>query len=110
MSKTLLPALTLLLPLWVGQAMGEPWNPRDAGGGPLMLARDYSLDDAVSGVRRRNEGKVLSADTVDEDGRPVHRIRILSDQGRVRGLRFDGATGRPLPPPGGQPSSRRYPR
>jgi hypothetical protein len=64
----------------------------------MLMARKggYSLDEAVSGVRRRNPGKVLSADTVDENGRPVHRIRILNDQGRVRGYRFDGTTGQPL--------------
>jgi uncharacterized membrane protein YkoI len=59
-----------------------------------------SLDEVVSGVRRRNPGKVLSADELDEGGRPVYRIRIMNDKGRVRGLRFDGRTGQPLPPPG----------
>lgn len=54
------------------------------------------LDGVVSGLRRRREGRVLSADTVEEEGRPVHRIRILNEQGRVRPLHFD-ATGRPLP-------------
>jgi len=59
---------------------------------------DYgdSLDDVVTGLRRHNEGRVLSADTVREEGRPVHRIRIINEQGQVRGLRFDGDTGRPL--------------
>lgn len=100
-----LTALIVLLALSAGNATAA-----DAPGvRPLLLARSYSLDDAVSGVRRRNEGKVLSADTVDENGRAVHRIRVLSDEGRVRGLRFDGDTGRPLPPPR-QTSPRRYPR
>ncbi len=56
--------------------------------------RGVTLDEAVSGVRRR--GRVLSADTVQEDGRPVHRIRILTNEGRVRRLRVDGRTGRPF--------------
>ena len=57
----------------------------------------YSLDEVVSGVRRRNPGKVLSADTVKQGDRSVHRIRILNEKGRVRGLRFDADTGKPLP-------------
>ena len=59
----------------------------------------YSLDEVVSGVRRRNPGKVLSADTVKQGDRSVHRIRILNEKGRVRGLRFDADTGKPLPRP-----------
>ena len=58
---------------------------------------DYSLDRVVSDLQRRREGRVLSAETIDEDGHSVHRIRIISDKGLVRGLRFDGATGRLLP-------------
>ena len=72
----------------------------------LQLARGYSLDETVSGVRRRYPGKVLSADTIDQGGRPVHRIRILNDEGRVRGLRFDGNTGKPLPRPDRRPQRR----
>jgi hypothetical protein len=78
---------------------------------PLLLARDggrHSLDEVVSGARRDHPGKVLSADTVEEGGRPVYRIRILNDEGRVRGLRYDGNTGRPLPRPDRSP--RRPPR
>lgn len=67
----------------------------------LIAARynyDDSLDDVVSRIRRHhNGGRVLSADTVREGGRAVHRIRILNNRGRVRGLRFDGNTGRRLP-------------
>ena len=82
-------------------------GPRD-GYWLSVRERGNSLDEVVSGLRDRRAGKVLSADTVQEDGRPVHRIRILNDEGRVRGLRFDGDTGRPLPRPEG--GSRRYPR
>lgn len=95
LSRTLL--FSLLLAAGSGLIQAGGFGYPDAGyGGRLLLARGYSLDDAVSGVRRRNTGRVLSADTVQQDGRPVHRIRVLSDQGRVRGLRFDGNTGKPL--------------
>ncbi len=84
---------------------------------PLLLAlpaavvaagpHGHSLDDVVSGVRGRNPGKVLSADTVKQGDRSVHRIRILNKQGRVRGLRFDADTGKPLPKPKKRRSRRR---
>src|SRR6185295_286619 len=42
-----------------------------------------SLDDAVSIVRSRYEGKVIRAETHGSDDHPVHQIRILSPDGRV---------------------------
>lgn len=54
------------------------------------------LDGVVSDLRRRQQGRVLSTDTFEEDGRPVHRIRILNEDGRVRPLHFEGDTGRPI--------------
>jgi hypothetical protein len=62
----------------------------------LLLAQGYTLDEAVNMARRRYPGKVLSAETVQQGDRPVHRIRIIED-GRVRGLRYDGTTGQPIP-------------
>ncbi len=79
---------------------------------PLLMAQNgQSLDDLVSRFRRRNEGRILSADTVDEDGRRVHRLRVLKDDGRVRRFRYDGDTGQRIrrPPPrdaGGQVERR----
>ena len=66
-----------------------------------------SLDEAVSEVRQRNKGKVLSADTVQNGDRSVHRIRMLN-KGRVRGYRIDAATGKPLPRP--KPRSKPRPQ
>jgi len=90
--------MALLIPLlWL-----NPLTNTAAAAGPsddesirLLLARGYSLDDAVSKARRRYPGKVLSAETIEQGGRPVYRIRIM-DEGRVRGLRYDGNTGQPL--------------
>ena len=53
-----------------------------------------SLDDAVSIVRSRYEGKVIRAETHGSDDHPVHRIRILSPDGRVYTVSVDGVTGR----------------
>jgi uncharacterized membrane protein YkoI len=45
---------------------------------------------------------VLSADTVDRDGQPVHRVKILTDEGRVKRYRMDSQSGQPLPPGKGE--------
>ena len=57
---------------------------------------DVSLDQAVSDVKQRTGGRVLSADTVRKNGRDVHRIRVLNDEGKVRQMRVDGQDGREI--------------
>ena len=54
-----------------------------------------SLDEAVSRARRQSDDKVLSAETVSVDGRRVHRIKVLTSQGRVKHVQIDADTGRP---------------
>jgi uncharacterized membrane protein YkoI len=48
-----------------------------------------SLDEAVSRVRRQTNGKILSAETVRIKGRPVHVIKVLTPDGRVKRVRID---------------------
>ncbi len=59
----------------------------------LVQDGPLSLEEAVRLVRRRFEGRVVSAETRDVNGRRVHVIRVLDD-GRVRDIRVDAATGR----------------
>jgi len=54
-----------------------------------------SLDEAVSRARRQSDDKILSAETVRVDGRRVHRIKVLTGQGRVKHVQIDADTGRP---------------
>ena len=63
-------------------AMGpaEADNRRGSGRQPPP---PYSLDRAVEGVRSRTGGRVLSADTVRRDGRPIYDIKVLTNDGRV---------------------------
>lgn len=49
-----------------------------------------SLDEAVSQARDRYPGRVLSAETEQRGDRESYRIRILTDDGRVKRLRMDG--------------------
>ena len=59
--------------------------------------QDTSLDDAISRVRRQSEGRVLSAETVRQNDREEHRVRVITDDGRVRRYRMDAQTGDILP-------------
>ncbi len=52
--------------------------------------RNLSLDEAVNSVRRETRGRVLSAEQRGSE----YRIRIITDNGKVRRLRIDPETGR----------------
>ena len=89
MSKFFL-ALALVLSL-VGTGTGEvvwakdsyqPIARRDSGGG-------ISLNQAVQQVQRETGGRVLSADTISQGGRTVHRIKVLTPSGQVRVMTID---------------------
>ncbi len=43
-----------------------------------------TLADAVDRVRVETEGEILSATTLKEEGKQVHRIKVLLPNGRVR--------------------------
>jgi len=61
---------------------------------PAHADRPVSLDQAVSEARERYPGRVLSAETERRNGRDRHRIRILTDDGRVKRLHIDADSGR----------------
>lgn len=57
--------------------------------------REVSLQQAIEMAQQRQPGRVVRAETKVEDGRRVHEIRILADDGRVRTIRIDaGGAGR----------------
>lgn len=62
--------------------------------GPLQIARrggesGVSLNQAVQQAQQQSGGRVLSADTVRQGGRAVHRIKVLTPSGQVRVYTFD---------------------
>lgn len=57
-------------------------------------AREMSLDEAVAMVQSRFRARAVKAETVNEGGRRVHRIRLLNDEGRVWTVSVDAASGR----------------
>jgi len=48
-----------------------------------------NLNEAVQQVQRETGGRVLSADTVNQGGRMVHRIKVLTPSGQVRIVTID---------------------
>lgn len=54
-----------------------------------------SLDQAISIVQSKYGARVMRANTVEEDGKRVHYIRLMTpDRSRVWTVRVDAATGR----------------
>ena len=58
-------------------------------------SQGISLDEAIARARREADGTVISAETVRQGDRSVHRIKILTRDGRVKRLQYDAASGRP---------------
>lgn len=96
-------ALTATLP-----ALAAPQGPPQDRGRALQDAR-LSLSEAVRKVERDTRGEVLSAERVQYDGRDMHRVKVLDDEGRVRVFMQDPRRSRPPPPRGGEQWEPRRP-
>jgi hypothetical protein len=85
----------LILLLATGPVLAAPFHHPHL----LVAQRDHTgnggttLDEAVAQARRNNKGKVLSAETIRVDGRRVHRIKILTKDGRVKRTQIDAGSG-----------------
>ncbi|MCZ6561042.1 MAG: hypothetical protein O6931_09180 [Gammaproteobacteria bacterium] len=64
----------------------------------LRIAQNerFTLDQAVDKVRAMYGGKIIKASTQRQKGHPIHIIKILGDDGRVKTVRIDGITGQEL--------------
>ena len=56
------------------------------------------LQEAIEIAVKRYGGQAADADTVVRDGRRVHEVKVLSDEGIVRTVRIDPDTGAIIPP------------
>jgi uncharacterized membrane protein YkoI len=59
----------------------------------LIEPRGVSLDQAVDMVQRRYGARAVKAETVSQGDRRVHKIRLLSPEGRVWNVHVDAQTG-----------------
>ncbi len=53
----------------------------------------YTLDEAVAVVKKAVGGQVLKAESIESEGRLTHRIRVLTEGGRVRTFVVDAQDG-----------------
>jgi hypothetical protein len=88
------PILALLLAAALITAGAPSIALATGGSGHSFIARrggeaGVSLNDAVRQVQRETGGRVLSADTVNQGGRTVHRIKVLTPSGQVRVVVID---------------------
>ncbi len=80
-------------------ALGDAWaRPPWVGNGPRHTERSVdehprrralSLDEAAAQVGRETGGRILSARTLRENGRLMHRIKVLTPEHRVRVIEID---------------------
>jgi uncharacterized membrane protein YkoI len=54
---------------------------------------DQPLDAVLRSIRERFPGRALEARQIERDGRAVYRIKWLGDDGKVRDILADAATG-----------------
>lgn len=80
--------LTVLAPVGGAQELIER-RPRDES---LIEAR-VSLDQAVQMAQRRYGARAVKAETVSQGDRRVHRIRLMSPEGKVWHVHVDAQTG-----------------
>jgi uncharacterized membrane protein YkoI len=90
MPKRFLALLLIAASLTMAGAPGATF----AGDKHYLVARrgsegGVSLNEAVRQVQRETGGRVLSADTVNQGGRSVHRIKVLTPSGQMRIITID---------------------
>jgi uncharacterized membrane protein YkoI len=86
-AKFILPVI-LLFALFVSvmdAAIAAPSDYRWAGHAVRLAAKQgMSLEQAVAKVQRETGGRILTAETINQNGRAVHRIKVLLPNGKVR--------------------------
>ena len=60
--------------------------------GLILFAQNdgMSLSEAVESVRRQTDGRIISAETKNQNGREVHYIKVLTKDGKVKTHRIQG--------------------
>ena len=107
MMRTAPIALILLLALGRAGAFPVPTEAWAAQSEPALAAVQQrqerepgpaNLQEAIEIALERYGGQAADADTVVRDGRRVHEVKVLSDEGIVRTVRIDPDTGAIIPP------------
>ena len=89
--RWLLLLLVTLLPVNLYSPPGKAAPVENRGG---SAGRGVDADGAAAAVRRATGGKVLRVEPGNRDGNPGYRVKVLTEDGRVRVLNVDADTGR----------------
>ncbi|MDF1528050.1 MAG: hypothetical protein P1R74_02880 [Sedimenticola sp.] len=92
----LLSGLLVSLPVAAQRYRSPEGQPYSQNG--RSTPRGVDLDSTVERIRRETGGRVLHAETMENDGHQEHRVRIITDHGKVRRYRIDAGSGRSLSP------------
>jgi uncharacterized membrane protein YkoI len=55
----------------------------------LAANERVTLEQAVARVKQQTGGRILTAETQSHDNQPVHRIKVLLPDGRIRVITID---------------------
>jgi hypothetical protein len=66
---------------------------RDTGNGVSLIAEQQPLGAVLRAIGERYPGHALDARRIERDGRALYRIKWLGDDGKVREVIADAATG-----------------
>ena len=79
------PALFLALMFCSIQIHAAPGSPGKSEKKGRQAERSFvTLDEAVNRVKKRTDGRILTAETVTKKGRRKHRIKVLLPNGNVK--------------------------
>ena len=75
-----------------GQARAFDLDSQSRAAAEIRVAQSdgMTLAQAIESVRRRTNGKVVSAETRVQGGREVHHIKVLTKDGKVKTHRVNG--------------------
>lgn len=89
-------ALAMALPAFAGRhdrdrgPFSELSEPRREAPGRCP---GVSLDQAIASIERQHKARVVKANVVQDGGRCIYELRLLSEEGRVWTVRVDSRTG-----------------
>lgn len=82
-------ALLMIVLTFPALSYGQPDRRSGTSDRWLRLADQQLLNkkQAIEMVKRQHKGKVLSADLVQKNKKPVYKVKVLTDKGRVKTIR-----------------------
>jgi hypothetical protein len=84
--------------LLAGMLFSLPLAAQHGGPGDRGGTNGVDLDTTVERIRKETGGRVLHAETLENEGNREHRVRIIDDRGKVRRYRVDAGSGQKVPP------------